>query len=59
MTKATPRESLVPKTPLRRRQLPINLVATNVCNKSRRRRRIRQSRAAQKAVHHVFMNDAG
>jgi hypothetical protein len=39
--------------------MPINLVATSGCNKSRRRRRVRQSRAAQKAVHYVFMNNAG
>jgi hypothetical protein len=59
MTNATARESPVPKTLLCRHQMPINLVATSGCNKSRRRRRVRQSRAAQKAVHYVFMNNAG
>jgi hypothetical protein len=59
MTKAIARESPVPKTLLRRPQMPINLVATSACNKSRRLRRVRQSRTAQKAVHYVFMNNAG
>jgi hypothetical protein len=54
MTKATAPESPVPETLLRLRQMPINLVPTNGCNKSRRRRRVRQSRADQKAVHYVF-----
>jgi hypothetical protein len=59
VTKDTERESSVPKTLLGRRQVTINLVAASACNKSRRRRRIRQFRAAQKAFRYVFMNNAG
>jgi retron-type reverse transcriptase len=39
--------------------MPIMLVATSGSNKSRRRRRFRQSRAAQNAVRYAFMNNAG
>src|SRR5664280_960661 len=53
---ATAWESPVPKPLLRRRQMPIMLVATSGCNKSLRRRRFRQSRAAQNAVRYAFMN---
>jgi hypothetical protein len=59
MTKATARECPVPKTLLRPRQMPIKLVATSGCNKSRRRSRALQSHPAQKTVHFVFMNNAG
>src|ERR1035438_9108702 len=55
----TEREWSVPKPLLGRRQVTINLVAASACNKSRRRRRIRQFRAAQKAFRYVFMNNAG
>jgi hypothetical protein len=44
---------------LHRRQMQITIVVTSGCNKSRRRRRVRQSRTAPNTVHYVFMNKAG